>query len=166
MPASTVEDLLTLAIQIEKLCERMYRRMEGMFPSEPQVAAFWRNYADEEAGHARWLEKLQTKSTPEQLTQKADATVLSAAERMLEFATTHALKTVNNMEDAYQLATELENSETNVIFEFLIENYADDPATVTFLRLQLQGHMANLEKKIPAQFQSKSARQGLKAQAG
>lgn len=166
MTASTIEDLLAIAVQIERLCERLYRRMEGMFPSTPEVVAFWRKYADEEVGHALWLEKLRARCTPAQLAQVADAQILVTAERMLEFVTTHALKTVTTLEDAYQMATELENSETNAIVEFLIDNFTDDPASVSFLRAQLKGHVANLEKTLPSRYQSKLARSELKALPG
>jgi hypothetical protein len=165
MAYSTIADLLELAIQIEQASQQLYARLETKFPGQPEVAAFWRRYAAEELGHARWIENLRTKSAPELLTKKTDAEMLSTADRMLKFSAAHALKTVSNLEDAYQLATDLENSETNAIFEFLIANYGGDPNTITFLRTQLNLHINRLKNEMPAAYRSKSERQALAALA-
>ena len=56
------------------------------------------------------------------------------------------------MEDAYELAHELENSETNAIFEFLIIHFSTDETTQDFLRSHLKDHIGKLMLWFPAQF--------------
>jgi DNA-binding GntR family transcriptional regulator len=160
---STVEELFELAIQIENTCQALYESMEGKFAHQPEIVSYWHCYALEEAGHARWLADLRSRSTRDELEKKASDEVLLHAKKMLKFTSDQAGKHVHDLEEAYQVATELENSETNAVFEFLIANYAGDQGTVNFLRTQLKVHMSNLQTNLPRAYQSKSARRSLKA---
>ena len=54
----TVSDLIGLAIQIENTCKTLYEGMEKKFFHTPEIATYWHHLANEEAGHARWLEDL------------------------------------------------------------------------------------------------------------
>lgn len=164
MTNTTVSDLIGLAIQVENTCRALYEGLEKKFAHTPEIASYWHGFAREEAGHARWLEDLRAKSSAAQLEKKADVETLQRAQQALEFSSAQSAKNIHNLEDAYQIANELENSEVNTIFEFLITNYAGDPGTIAFLRTQLNTHTANLQSKLPAEYQSKSARRALKAQ--
>ncbi len=155
---STLADLMQLAIQLEQSAEALYRGMVAKFAHHPDVVAFWERYAAEEAGHARWLERLQRTVDPKQLAQPADPLMLQTAQRLQQFSVETALDKIRNLEDALQLAIELENSETNAIFEFLIVNYATDRGVVGFLRNQLKNHVANLTESLPTQYKGKVQR--------
>jgi hypothetical protein len=54
-----------------------------------------------------------------------------------------------NLENAYQLVHELENSETNAVFDFLISNFAEDRTTQDFLRSQLKDRIGKLAFNFP-----------------
>ncbi len=161
--ASTVANLIDLAIRLENASETLYRGMEAKFANHPDLAAFWHRYAAEEIGHARWLERLRKESGAEQLAMNTDPLMLQAALKLSEFSVDHALKRIQNLDDAYELASELENSETNAIFEFLFMNYYTDANTVTFLRSQLREHVTRLADSLPAAYRSREARQGIRA---
>ncbi len=163
MAYSTIADLIELAIQIENACQALYENMEKKFSYTPEIAAYWHRYAAEEAGHARWLENLRARSTVEQLEQKASADILLHAQKMIIFSSSQADKNIGDLEDAYEIADELENSETNAVFEFLIANYAGDQSTASFLRTQLKAHVANLQNNLPIAYRSRLARRSLKA---
>lgn len=163
MPNETVAKLFTMAITAERQTETLYQRLMDMFASYPDVVAFWQQYATEEAGHARWLINLRDRLTPEQLAEPADADMLKMANRVLDMSVDDLLAKVKNMDDAYQLVNELENSETNAVCEFLIDHFAADEKARAFLRSQLQGHVARLMTDLPAQFRGKSNRQSIQA---
>jgi rubrerythrin len=151
-----------LAISAEKATEELYRRLEAKFAHHQEVADFWGKYAAEEARHAQWLERLRDRSSPEQLSAPADPLMLKDARKILQFSIEDALEKIENLEDAYQLMTELENSETNAIFEFLIANFSSDERTLSFLRSQLEDHLARLTE-FPTQFRGTARRQVIKA---
>jgi rubrerythrin len=160
---SSLADLMQLAIQLEQSAEALYRGMAAKFAHYPDVAAFWERYAAEEVGHARWLERLQRTSSPEQLAAPADPLMLETARRLLGFSVETALKKTRNLEEALQLAIDLENSETNAIFEFLIVNYSTDRNTIGFLRNQLKNHVANLTAALPTQYKGRAQRLSVQA---
>ena len=72
---------------------------------------------------------------------------------------------VKNLEDAYQLELELENSETNSIFEFMVHNFSKDELARSrkFIHTQLTTHIAHLENDLPSDYRSSLARQKLPA---
>jgi rubrerythrin len=146
---STVAELIKLAIAAEKTAEELYQGLEAKFAHQEDAAAFWRRYAGEEAMHAAWLEQLQESLTSEQLAAQADPSILESANRALQVSVDRRLKEVENLEDAYQLVHELENSETNAVFDFLITNFSEDAKTQTFLRSQLKDHIGKLTTDFP-----------------
>jgi rubrerythrin len=158
---TSVDELFKMAITAERQTEVLYRRLMEMFAAYPDVVAFWQQYATEETVHARWLTNLRDKLTPEQLAAPADADMLKMANRVLGLSMDELLTKVQTMDDAYELVNELENSETNAICEFLIDNFAANERAQAFLRSQLKGHVTRLMTDLPAQFRGKSNRQSI-----
>jgi len=160
---ATVDELFDLAIKAEKNAEEMYRRLQAKFAPEPDVVRFWRNYAQAEVGHALWLERIRGTLNPEQLAAPADEETAAAAKRLLLFPIERALQEVETLDDAYQLANEIESGETNVVFEFLIIHFASDAQAQSLIRSQLRDHVAKISTGFPARFKSSASRLSVKA---
>jgi len=160
---ATVAELFDLAIRAEKAAEEMYSGLEAKFAHYPEVADFWGQYATEEAGHTRWLERLRDRLSPEKLSELADSHALENARVVLGFSVEDALEEIENLQDAYQMANELESSETNAVFEFLITHFSYDEETQSFLKAQLREHVAKLTTKFPAQFKDAAMRLSVEA---
>ena len=156
--SDTVAELFELAIAAEKAAEVLYLGFAAKFSHHGDVADFWRGYAGEEVGHARWLERTCENSNREQLSASADPVILRDARKLLDFSPQNALGEIRNLEDAYQLANELENSEMNVVFEFIITNFSSDETAGSFLRSQLKDHIARLMLEFPARFSHAASR--------
>jgi hypothetical protein len=101
--------------------------------------------------------------SPEQLSAAADPYQLENVHKALRLQVEDALKGVDDLEEAYQLAHEVEHSETNAVFEFLIGNFAADRQTQSFLRSQLGEHIARLIDGFPAPFKQAAKRREIKA---
>jgi hypothetical protein len=158
----TVAELFELSIAAERAAEDVYLGLAAKFAHHQDVADFWRNYAGEEAGHAHWLEQTRDGSSLGQLSALADPAILKSARRFLAFSPGTALKEIANLEDAYQQANDLENSEMNVVFEFIITGFSADERTGAFLRSQLNDHIARLMVEFPPRFSHASSRQAVK----
>ena len=158
MAGNTLNDLFEMAIVAERGAQEVYTRMAGMFPDHPDVARFWQRYAAEEAGHATWLTNLRARLEPEKLAEQADPLMLEDARRMIAFSIDALLDKVENLDDAYQLASEMEGGETNAVCSFLIEHFADNSNTPVFLRTQLRSHMSRLAIDLPTQYRGKDNR--------
>ena len=160
---ATVDELFDLAIKAEKNAEEMYRRLQAKFAPHPDVVRFWRNYAAAEAGHALWLERIREVLNPEQLAAPADTETVVGAQRLLKFPAAKALQEVKTLEDAYQLANEMESGETNVVFDFLITHFASDAQAQSMMRSQLRDHVAKISTGFPARFRSSASRLSVQA---
>ncbi len=143
---TSVDELFTLSIAAEKLNREFYLTLAGRFSHQPEISGFWRQYAQEETGHMRWLENRRAALDAQQLAAPAAEDIVAAARRVLRFPLQDSLAGVHTLEDACQLADELEHAETNVVFTFLIENFATDLPAMSFLRQQLRQHIAKVDE--------------------
>ncbi len=159
----TMADLFELAISAELIAETLYKRFAEMFAAHPPVTEFWQMYARQESAHAGWLEQLADGLDEAQLAAPADASMLRDAQKILSFSLEQTLSQIETLEDAYRLATEMENGETNAIFAFLTEHLAPSDRLRTFLRGQLSDHLNKLLVDFPLEFQSAARRQQIKA---
>ena len=161
----TISELFDYAVKLERATETLYRACEKLFAHSPEVALFWKRYGDEENGHALYLERIKANLEAERLAAPADVKMIWAARECLMASSLERLDQVQNLEDAYQLALELENSETNSIFEFMVHNFSKDELARSrkFIHTQLTTHIAHLENDLPSDYRSSLARQKLPA---
>jgi rubrerythrin len=162
MEQTTNSELFDLAIAAEETAEELYRRLEAMFAHHEDAAAFWRLYAAEEAAHAHWLARIRDILRPEQLAAPADPQILKGARKALQVSVENALQEIENLEDAYQLVSEIENAETNAVFEFLIAGFSAIPEAQSFLRAQLRDHIGRIMVEFPERFGDAAMRRAIK----
>ncbi len=67
--------------------------------------------------------------------------------------------------DTYELVNELEHSEINAVFEFLISSFPTDSEVLSFLRTQLSEHVDRLVTAFPERFRDPGVRLATPAQA-
>ncbi|MEN4010410.1 MAG: ferritin family protein [Chloroflexota bacterium] len=160
MQVETIGKLFEYAIQMEESAEVFYRRLGELFSPYPAVADFWLGYADEEHAHAAILRQTRDTLGAEELAQPARADLLRDVHRCFELASAKTLQKIRDLEEAYQLAIELETSETNAVFEFLILNFSTRRLieSENFLKAQLRNHVARLEKDFPSEYRSRIKR--------
>src|SRR5512139_487790 len=161
----SVRILFEYAIAAEHYARELYSEFARLFAADPRVAAFWQRYAAEEMGHARWLEQLLKKLPPETCDAPADFDKLEAARHIIKVPLANALAKVETLEDAYQLAHELESSEMNTLFEFLLFTFVDDPQATQFARDQLRDHVARLYGGFPEPYTGVPRRRAFTAAA-
>ena len=160
---NTISEAFKVAIQAEHTAEKLYQELERKFAPHPEVATFWRLYATEEARHAEWLKDLKTRLTAEVLSAPVDESTLALMNAVNQFSLEKALKNVTDLEDAYQLVMDLENGETNAIFQFLLINFETDERIRDFIRAQLNQHIARLSIELPTGYKSIMKRRAVKA---
>ncbi len=165
MMTITTEILFQNAIALEKATENLYRNFQNMFASNSQVAIFWKRYADEEKGHANFIERILSKIEPERLSQPTDPDIMHQLQASINRSLNIDLKEIKNLEDAFQLAYEIETTETNAIFEFIFTYFSDEELAKSnaFLRTQLNNHVNKLTEAFPHEFRSAANREKLPA---
>ncbi len=158
---SNLENLFELAIALEHAAEVFYRGLAVKFSADLELERFWSRFAAEEAGHARWLEELLQKtreSNALKLQEPAPKKLLKAARDLLFVSPVKTLESITNLEEAYRTAIQVESSETNVIFEFLITDFAFTAQSRLFLTNQLKAHADRAVNEFPGKYKAVSAR--------
>lgn len=160
---ATFSDLFDLAILGEETAEKIYRYFEKGFAHHPQVARFWKLYADEEAGHARYLRNLRSEIEPRRLDESVDGKVLQQAQKLRRRLVKEQLKEIHTLEDACRLASELENSEVNSLFTFIVTHFTPPERLKSqeLLRSILNEHVNKL-LELPVPYNSRLERQKIR----
>ncbi len=159
----TFNELFDLTIAAEETAEKVYRSFEKQFAHHPQIAHFWKSYADEEAGHARYLRELRSEISAERLEETADGSLFQQVQKLRRRLVKDHLSSIHTLEDAYQLATELENSEVNSLFTFVV-TYFTPPERLKsqeLLRSVLNDHINKLAE-LPTPYNSRLERQKIR----
>ena len=142
--SQTVATLIELAIASEQASQELYVRLAQKYSYLPQIADFWQKMSLDEEAHARGLEKIRDSLTPEQLQAPVDPVVFEQAKRSASLSVEDKLNPISTLEDAYQLAHDLEHSEINTVFEFITAEFISLDVQREFVSAQLKKHAARL----------------------
>ena len=155
---ATIEKLLNVAIRLEAAAGYFYEGLADGFSHCPEVAEFWRVMAAEEACHENRLVEWRASLSVARLSQPADARMLQMGENLLGVSVEELLGGVRNLDDAYEMAHDLESSETNTIFRFFITEFSQDQRVIAVLRQDLDEHMERLASGFPSRYATRAAR--------
>jgi len=117
--ADTIEKLFAFSIEIELRAAAIYLNFAKWFPMIPGLANFWLGMQEDELGHARALEDIRGALPAEVLQDVAPAEMLQNVQSIQKLMSKDLMSGVHNLDDASELAHELEFSEVNVLFNFL-----------------------------------------------
>lgn len=140
----TVEALISTLIEAENNAQRLYLRLMDLFAHEPDAAEVWWKMGADEAAHIRLLEQTRDSLLQEQRRAPADPLWLEAAQAAARFSPDRVLARVQTLEDAYQEAHALENSELNAVFEFVMTEYFPQRLRREVVQSLLREHVERL----------------------
>lgn len=148
---STLEKALQKAVQLERMTGTLYLQFTRLFDHHPEICQFWKEYATEEEEHAAYLEKLREGLPEHRRKEPVDPDLDRRLNHCLQKMGEISPEKILTLRDAHQLAVEIENSETNSIFEFFVLHLSPDHSTshIEFLREQLNDHLQRLESDFP-----------------
>ena len=159
----TVEQAIKEAIQTEKTAENVYLGLEQKFRAEPEIAAYWKQFAVDEANHAEWINDLTANLSDSDLEKPVDTQTEYLLYKVGVLSSETVLAGIHNLAEAFDTATSLENGETNAIFCFLIDNFTVDQHIRDFLLAQLAQHIHRLSTNLPLPCRNIAARQAIQA---
>ena len=162
MKANKAGELLELSLGFEENARELYQKWSGMFAAVPDVAAFWREYSADESIHARLLEELRLRLSPQQLATLIESELVGDTRRLLTYLQKD--QNIQDLEQAFQYANMIENSEINPLFEIIMSTFETDEKKITLLRSQLNEHIGKLTYKFPKRFSQPELRQAIKVQ--
>ena len=140
----TIARLFAKAIEIEYMAARFYEALTDLFPHMPGIAVFWRGLTADEMEHALILEETRKRLTPEQIESPADPKMWKSLTQIHQKLSKNLIEEIETLDDAYELAHDLEFSEVNAIFQFLTTECIPHETRIEFVRLAIQRHQSKL----------------------
>jgi rubrerythrin len=143
MPEKTLQVMFELAINWETQARDLYVNFTGLFRDEPKVSAFWRQLSQDESDHIYVLKNILNKIPAEKLLAELNNEQWNAVirvEGLMKEASTRKVKTLN---DAYEVAHELETSEINTLFKMVVNDCLPDDKGHAFIA-DVTEHIAKL----------------------
>jgi rubrerythrin len=140
----TIEHLLAYSIEIEYNVAHIYAALSKLFPHVEGLADFWRGLAEDEIRHAAILQEIRKLLTPEQLLSSSDQKMRDDVARIHSRLRKDLTGEINTLDDAYELAHDLEFSEVNAVFQFLAGEYIPSGERKQLVRSEIEQHLNKL----------------------
>lgn len=140
----TIELLFEHAIEIEYKAAHIYERLSKLFEHVPGLSDFWSDLAQDEIRHAATLLDVQKLLTPEQLSARSNKKIWDNVTNTQHLLNRDLVGTINTLDDAYELAHNIENSEVNAIFQFFAAEYVPSDERKKFVVSEITQHLKKL----------------------
>jgi hypothetical protein len=161
-PIETIGKLFEHAIAIEYKAADIYEIFSRMFSHVAGLHDFWQGMRNDEVGHATRLEAIHQSLSLERLGQIADKKMWNRVMRTRQMFGTALADAIETLDDAYELAHEIEYSEVNAIFKFLATEFVTDVDQEAFVYSQITQHQQKLSD-FNQRFGDRESRKKIKA---
>ena len=115
----TLGEFFQAAMNIEKSAAEIYKNLCEAFSLKQDISSFWRGLMNDELIHMEMLEKSRDALPEKDLKAMVDSSMITKIREVNEFLNENLIEHIQDLDDAFELAHELEFSEVNVIFKFL-----------------------------------------------
>lgn len=142
----TVGALFATAIAFEKKAEEFYRGLAKKFSGHPAVSSFWKSMIEDEIQHARALQEMRDSLTTEQLKSPGDDSAAIRDDELASFSAMYDLAKVNNLDEACEMARDIESSEMNAKIQSLVKKFIPPEMRADFVISVLENHVSKLRE--------------------
>jgi hypothetical protein len=146
MSAHTMEWLFERAMAWESAARDLYALMAHWFPQDPRVSRFWQELSGDESRHVDFLQETRAGLSRDQLAAPLDKKAMEIARQVEALLTRVRVEELVTLDDAYELAHELESSEINLVFRLLTVELLADSERQDFLWTQINEHLERLKR--------------------
>jgi hypothetical protein len=140
----TLEELFKMSMQIELKAAEIYTSLEGLFEEYPDISAFWNGLHEDELNHFSILQSVHGNIPAEALSDQVNTTLWKITKGTLDILSGINLNRVRTLDDAYNLAHDMEFSKVNAIFKFLTLDVVPCKQGDAFIDLIINEHLAKL----------------------
>ena len=128
----------------ESEAEAFYSLLAERFAANSEVAGFFEGMCRDEQAHIAGITSLRDSLPRDRLDEEAPPHAIALVSNFLRFSADESLRKVNDLEDAYRLAVNLEFSEVNRLHELLIDIFTPtDERRKTYFR-KIKEHLEKL----------------------
>jgi hypothetical protein len=144
MPVKTIQLLFDLAINWETQARDLYANYANLFNHEPKISAFWIQLSKDESMHIGVLKDILNKIPTEKRLIEVGNEQWNSITRVEELIKEASTRKVLTLDDAYELAHQLEMSEVNTLFKMLSNDYLIDEEGRKFILSNVDEHIERL----------------------
>lgn len=162
----TIQKLFDQTIALQKASEAFYSRLTALFTYySSEIADFWKRFSEEDHQAAVFLETIRNRLPRERLEQIADPGIFHRVQKCLEDTLILTGKPIDNLEEAYRIALQLEGLENHAIYEFMVLNFAPQEITQPSGIAHLKAHerIHQLKQNLPGAFRTSASRRKINA---
>lgn len=113
-----LKELLKCAMELEKTQAEIYKGLMKKFSFSEEISELWASMAEDEKGHYELIAEIYKKLDSELLLLEADKDLCDKVSNGLNVLNLERLNDVLDLNDACNLAHEVENYETDAVFKF------------------------------------------------
>lgn len=139
-------ELLDSSIENEHQAMLFYQDLVNLFPEEDAVSKIWLKLAEDERDHSEQIMEIKECMEPNDLNENVSSDLLEMFNSIKIIDHMKLECIINNLNDAYDLAHELECSEINNLFKILTKTYVGEEHRKQFILSQLNNHIVTLER--------------------
>jgi hypothetical protein len=143
-PEETIEHLFEYMIEIEYKAAHFYETLSKLFSHVPGLTVFWQGLVEDEIRHATVLQEIGKLLTPEKHLSRSDKKIWDDVARIQRKLSKDLIGAINTLDDAYELAHDLEFSEVNAVFIFLAAECVPSDERKRFVRHEIEQHQKKL----------------------
>lgn len=114
-----ITKLFDIAIECEYGATKLYKKFALLFSHVPEVSSFWKDLQNDEIEHARKLQHSRSTLSSKQLMESPSEKIWNNSVMVHKKIKALSSTPVSNLNDAYEMAHELEYDEINSVFIFL-----------------------------------------------
>lgn len=140
----TIEEIFERAIVFEYKAEGIFKEFSILFSHIPEISSFWQEMAEDEIEHADILQNIRKSLTSQQLLSPCDVEMsmkIDMTQRMLNEV---SIASIKNLDDAYELAHDLEFSEVNTIFKLMTSEFIHSQERKQYIVSEITKHQQKL----------------------
>ena len=141
----TVGEILDRAIKIEKRVADLYAVFAKRFSYVPGMSDFWRDLRRDEIGHMGELRVVYESLPAEKLRVPESRAISISVHRAMAFVEDDCFSRIKTLDDAYEIARNLESSEINAVFEYLTMELVSPASHSEIIVNQVDEHEKKLE---------------------
>ncbi len=140
----TIGEILERAIRIEKRVADLYAIFSKRFSRAPGMSGFWSDLRRDEIGHMGELRVVYESLSAEKLKAPESRAISLSVHKAMASVEDNCLSKVKTLDDAYEIARDLEFSEINAIFEYLTMDLVSPSSRREMITYQVDEHQQKL----------------------
>lgn len=132
------------ALEIEQKSADIYAELSKLFSHVPEVSVIWDALAKEEEQHRDTLREIYNSLTNEQLFSFLNEDIMQKVHEIRNILNQDLISPIKNLNDAYELAHQLEYFEVEALFRFLANKVITSEERKNFILSEINDHQQKL----------------------